>query len=148
MNLIKTTLAAAAMAFALPIIAPVAAQQFPLAPGEYVEMSGITIKDGGSMKYAEWLATEWKRNQEYAKSQGWISDYKIYANVNARDGEPDIYLVSTFASLPDAAEQERREKAYDAWSKTTPQEREAASGNRAEYRTGTGSIMLQEYKPR
>lgn len=147
MNSIK--LALAAMAMTLPFAAPAAAQEFPLVAGEYVEMTGIDVKDGeGGLKYAEWLATEWKRNSEYAKSQGWITDYGIYSNVNAREGEPDIYLVTQFASLPDAAEGERRNKAYDAWAKTTYQQQAAASGNRGEYRTVMGSMLLQEYKPR
>lgn len=142
-------MALVAMAMTLPLAAPVAAQEFPLAPGEYVRMSGIVVDDGeGGLKYAEWLATEWKRFQEYAKSQGWITDYGIYSNVNARTGEPDLYLTTRFASLPDAAEQERRDKAFDAWSRTTYKEQAAASGNRAEYRTVVGSMLLQEFEPR
>ena len=143
------TMTLAAMTMALPLAAPLAAQDYPLAAGEYVEMTGIEVEDGeGALKYAQWLATEWKRFQEHAKAQGWITDYGIYANVNARTGEPDLYLVTTFASLPDAAEQERRNKAFDTWSKTTVQQQVAASGNRAAYRTVVSSMLLQEYKPR
>lgn len=142
-------IALAAMAITLPLAAPAAAQEFPLVAGAYVEMSGIDIEDGeGGLKYAEFLATEWKRNQEYSKTQGWITDYGIYANVNARAGEPDIYLVTEFASLPDAAEQERRNRAYDAWAKTNYQQQAVASGDRAKYRTVISSMMLQEYTPR
>ena len=142
-------LALAAIAMTLPLAAPVAAQDYPLKAGEYVQMTGIVVEDGpGGLEYAKWLATEWKRFNEYSKSQGWISDYGIYANVNARAGEPDIYLVVQFASIPDAAEQERRDKAFDAWSKTTIEEQAAASGNRAEYRTAISSMLLQEYMPR
>ncbi|MGY6551515.1 MAG: hypothetical protein ACXIT4_06410 [Erythrobacter sp.] len=147
MNRLK--LALAAMAMTLPLAAPAAAQELPLVSGEYVQMTGIVIKDGeGGPKYAEFLATEWKRNQEYAKSQGWITGYAMYSNVHSREGEPDIYLVTQFASLPDAAESERRAKAYDAWAKTNYGQRAAASGNRAEYRTVSGSMLLREFKPR
>lgn len=147
MNSIRFALAATALT--LPLAAPLAAQDYPLVPGEYVQMNGIDVEDGeGALKYAQWLATEWKRFQEYAKSQGWITDYGIYTNVNPRAGEPDVYLVTTFASLPDAAEQERRDRAFDAWSKTTVQQQAAASGNRATYRTVVSSMLLQEYKPR
>lgn len=147
MKTIKLTLAA--MAMTLPFAAPAAAQDYPLVPSEYVQMNGIDVEDGeGGLKYAEWLATEWKRFQEHAKAQKWITDYGIYANVNARAGEPDLYLVTVFASLPDAAEQQRRDKAFDAWAQTTPREQAVASGNRAQYRTVVSSMMLQEYKPR
>ncbi|MEE4152638.1 MAG: hypothetical protein V2I27_00610 [Erythrobacter sp.] len=149
MKLIKTALAAAAIALALPAASPALAQDYPLKAGEYVQMTGIVVEDGeGTLKYAQWLATEWKRFQEHAKSQGWISDYGIYANVNARAGEPDLFLVVQFASLPDAAEQERRDKAFDEWSRTTIREQAVASGNRAEYRTAISSMLLQEYMPR
>jgi hypothetical protein len=141
-------LTAATMALAVPLAVPAQAQDYPLAPGEYTEFSGIALKDGGGLKYAQWLATEWKRNQEFAKSQGWISDYKIYINFNPRDGEPDIYLMSTFASLPDAAEQENRSAAYREWNKKSVEQLASESGNRAEYRTVLNSILLQEYTPR
>ncbi|MEO0420393.1 MAG: hypothetical protein AAF249_16145 [Pseudomonadota bacterium] len=149
MKLLKSTLAAATIALAVSASAPAFAQEFPLKPGEYVEMAGIDVEDGeGTLKYAEWLAGEWTRFQEYSKSQGWINDYAIYANVNARAGEPDLYLVTTFADLPDAAEQERRDKAFDEWSRTTIEQQVAASGNRAEYRTVISSMMLQRYTKR
>lgn len=149
MKSIKTTLAAATLALATTVSAPALAQEFPLKAGEYAQMTGIDVEDGeGTLKYAEWLAGEWTRFQEYAKSQGWITNYAIYSNVHARAGEADLFLVTTFASLPDAAEQERRDKAFDEWSRTNVQEQLAASGNRAEYRTVLSSMMLQRYTKR
>jgi hypothetical protein len=150
MTKFKTMLAAATMAVTISLAAPVPAmaQEFPLVAGEYTDMSAITIKDGGGMAYAEFLASEWVANQEFAKSQGWISDYKIYANVDARDGEPDLYLTVTYPSVPDAAENERRGAAYRAWRSKTDAQLEAESSDRAEFRTQRGSMMLQEYRPR
>ena len=43
------------------------ADEWPLGPGDFWEVSGIDTKDGGEMKYAEWLATEWRANVEFAK---------------------------------------------------------------------------------
>ncbi|QUL37645.1 hypothetical protein [Erythrobacter sp. JK5] len=148
MTRFKTMIAAGAIAIALPIATPATAQEFPLEAGEYAQVGGIYVKDGGAFKYAQWLATEWKSFQDYALSQGWITGYKIYANVNPRDGEPNIYLMTMFASLPDAAEQERRDAAFDAWSKKSSAQQIAESGNRAEYRTVKSSMLLQEYRPR
>ncbi len=148
MTKFKTLLVIATMAVALPMGTSAIAQQYPLVGGEYTDMTGITIKDGGGLAYAEWLASEWQADQEFAKSQGWISDYKIYASVNPRDDEPDLYLVITYPSVPDAAESERRSDAYLAWKSKTDAQLEAASANRAEFRTVRGSMMLQEYRPR
>jgi hypothetical protein len=150
MTKFKTMLAVAAIAVALPMSAPAMAQDFPLVSGDYTEISGIFVSDGGEFKYAQHLADQWVTAQEFAKSQGWISDYKILINVNPRDGEPHIYLMTTFTSLPDAAEQARRTAAYAAWDKgsRTQEQLIAESGNRAEYRTVKGSMLLQEYTPR
>lgn len=151
MKLMKHMMMAASAALVtLPMALPSAAsaQEWPMVEGEYSNMTGIYIKDGGSLTYAQYLASQWVSNQEFAKSQGWISDYKMFYNVNPRDGEPTIYLMTTFASIPDAAESERRYEAYDAWSKKTITQQEAESGNRAEYRTVRGSMLLQEFMPR
>ncbi len=151
MILIKTIMMAASVALvATPMALPsaVAAQEWPVVQGDYSDMTGIFIKDGGSLKYAQYLAGEWVKNQEFAKSQGWISGYKMFYNVNRREGEPSIYLMVTYPSIPDAAENERRNDAYDAWSKKTNAQYEAEAGNRAEFRTVMGSMMLQEFMAR
>ena len=150
MQLMKNVMIATAMLISAPMALPTAAmaQESPLVAGDYAEVGGIFVKDGGTLKYAMHIAGDWKKNQEFAKSQGWITDYKIYVAENPRDGEPNVYLMTTFASLPDAAETVRRDKAYDAWVKTTNAQRDAASGNRAEYRTLKGSMLLREYKVR
>lgn len=150
MKLIKTILAASAIAMAAPTIwaAPAMAEDFPLIAGSYTEMSGIFVQDGGSLAYAQFLAGQWKKEQEFAKSKGWISGYHIYQNVNARDGEPNLYLATTFPRIVDAVEGERRNKEYEAWDRSTNAERDAASSNRAKFRTLKGSMMLVELKVR
>jgi hypothetical protein len=150
MKAMKTLFAGAAMLVAAPMAMPTAvmAQESPLVAGDYAKVGGIYVKDGASLKYATHLATEWKKNQDFAKSQGWITDYKIYVNENPRDGEPNVYLMTMFASLPDAAEEARRSKAYEAWATKNRVQREAESGNRAEYRTIKSSMLLREYTVR
>jgi hypothetical protein len=147
---LKTLAAAAVMAVSLPVAfaAPAAAQEFPLEPGDYAEVSGIFVNDGAEFKYAQHLVDVWVANLEFSKSQGWVSDYKIYANVNPREGEPNIYLMTTFASLPDAAEQERRNAAWREFTQASVEQQISESGNRAEYRTVQSSLLLQEYTPR
>ena len=138
---------AASFAAALLLTAaalPAAAQNYPLEPGDYVEMNGFTLEDGGAFEYAKHLAGTWRKGQEFAKSKGWIKDYKILTNVNARDGEPDIYLVSVFSSQPDAAEDKRRQEAYRAMMKQTDAQMDTAAGDRAKFRKLKGSMLLRE----
>lgn len=124
------------------------AQEWPLVPGSYWEVTGIDIKDGGGLKYAQFLAGEWKNNLEFSKSQGWISDYKIFSNVYARANEPDLYLVTITDSVVSGAESEKRQQAYMAWRKKTIEQMESESGNRAEYREVVSDSLLQEFSIR
>lgn len=147
MKLGKTMMMAGAMLIAAPVALPVAvaAQQFPLVAGDYTSLSGIFIEDGGNLAYAKHLAGAWAKEQEYAKSKGWISDYKIYYNVDARDGEPQIYLSSTYRDIPNGAEIEQRNREWEAWSKKTDAQLDAEAGDRAKFRKLRGTMMLQEY---
>lgn len=120
------------------------AQDWPLAGGDYWEVAGIDIKDGGGLKYATWLATEWKKNAEFAKSKGWIKDYKIFENTHPRSGEPDLYLVRVMENLASGPEGEKRAKEYREWNEKTMEQLETESGNRAEYREVLSSSLLQE----
>ena len=120
------------------------AEEWPLVPGDYWEVTGIAIKDGGGLKYANWLANEWRQNLEFSKSKGWIKDYMIIANVYARSNEPDLYLVRIMESVETGKETEERQKEYMAWRKKTLEQMESESGNRAEYREVMSSSLLQE----
>lgn len=124
------------------------ADDWPLASGDYWEVSGIKVKDGGDFKYAQWLATEWRKNMDFAKSKGWIKDAKILYNQYPRQGEADIYLVTIRESIPTGAESDKRGQEWQAWQKKTFETMVGESGNRAEYRTVLASELLQEAIPR
>jgi hypothetical protein len=134
-------MAAISITFASPVLAQ---SEFPLVPGEYVEMSSITIEDGHNLDYANFLAGMWRKQQEFAKSKGWITDYEILSNVDKRAGEPDIYLVTKFTTMPDAAESAKRDDAFLKYMATSDSQMEKASGERATYRHVIGSMLLQK----
>lgn len=120
------------------------AQEWPLAAGDYWDVGGIDVKDGGGLKYATWLATEWKKNAEFAKSKGWIKDYKIFENTHPRSGEPDLYLVRIMESVVSGPEGEKRAQEYREWNEKSMEQLQTESGNRAEYREVLSSSLLQE----
>jgi opacity protein-like surface antigen len=135
-----------AVPFAVALSAPAAAQNYPFTPGDYEEVAMIDVSDGGGVAYANYLATTWKKNQEFAKSKGWITGYQVLSNVYNRPGEPDLYLVTSFTNLPDAAEDERRNQAYRDFMKQSDAEMDAASGDRTKFRTILGSFLLRQMK--
>ncbi len=120
------------------------ADEWPLGPGDFWEVSGIHTKDGGEFKYAEWLATEWRENVEFAKSKGWLKDAKIVYNMYPRQGEADLYLIWIRESIPTGAEGEKRGQEFQEWKKKTIAKMVGESGNRAEYREVLSSSLLQE----
>jgi len=147
MKLTTKIMLAGAMLMSAPTAISISAmaQEFPLVAGDYTSISGIFIQDGGNVAYAQFLAGEWAKQQEFAKSKGWISDYKIYINVDARDGEPNVYLTQTYANVPSGADMEKRNKEWEAWAKKSDAQMDAESGDRAKFRTQRGTMMLQEY---
>jgi hypothetical protein len=122
------------------------AEDWPFIGGDYWEVTGIDIKDGGGWKYANWLATEWRKDLEFAKSKGWIKDYMVIANVHARSDEADLYLIRVREDIPSGAEGEKRTKEYLEWQTKSIEKMQAESGNRAEYRTVLSDSLLQVLK--
>lgn len=142
-NLGWATFSVAVLAFATPAAAQ-EADPYPFDGGEYVEVTGIDISDGSELKYAQWLAGEWRANEDYAVSQGWNTRYEILTNMYARKGEPDLYLVRYFPAFVDNAEGERRRQAMAARYKRTEAKLLEESAGRATYRTVDGSMLLRK----
>lgn len=132
--------ASLSLAFAVPALAD---DPWPTEDGDYVQVSMISVKDGHDLHYAQFLAGQWRKNQDFAKAQGWITGYEILINVNRRPGEPDIYLVTRFAEIANKAEGKKRDAAMDAFLQETTAQMQAASGERASYRTQMGSQLLR-----
>ena len=114
----------------------------PWKAGNYWNVTGIHVKDGGGLKYAQYLATEWVRNQEYAKSQGWISDFMVLSNTHPREGEPNLYLITISPSLPSSDEADKRGQMTREFNKTTIAQMQAQSAGRAEIRDRPKLVAL------
>jgi hypothetical protein len=122
------------------------AQEWPLVAGDYWEVTGVVIKDGGGLKYANFLAGEWRENMEFSKSKGWIKDYMILGNAYARADEPDLFLITIMDSVVSGPEGEKRQQEYMAWKKKTVTQMETESGNRAEFREVKTNFLFQQFK--
>ena len=68
----------------------------------------------------------------------------IFANVNARIGEPDLYLMTEFKEMATRAKEVKREKEMDAFTQSDARLAATASGARVKMRTQNGSMLLQE----
>ena len=124
------------------------ASEWPMIPGDFWEVTGVHVKDGGALAYANFLATEWKANQEFAKSKGWIKGYMIFSNIYPRKGEPDLFLVVITERLPTGAEGDKRDDEFTAWKKKTQAQMQKESGDRLDIREVGSNSLLQELKVR
>lgn len=142
-------LGAVALAFSLPTSAQ-EKDPYPFDSGDYVEVTGIELSDGSDLKYAQWLAGEWRTNEDFAVQQGWLTRYEVLINTHPRDGEPDIFLVRYFPSFVDNAEGERRRQIMMGRYKRTEAKLQEESAGRASYRKVLSSMLLRkmEWKKR
>lgn len=120
------------------------ADEFPFVFGDFWEVAGIKLKDGGSLAYAQFLAGEWRADQEFAKSKGWIKSYMILANNYPRQGEPDLYLITVSDKLASGPESEKQNDEYMAWQKKSLAQLDKESGDRLEFREVSSGLLLQE----
>lgn len=144
MKALLTAVALALAPAAATIATPAAAQDLPYSYGNYWDVTGVTVEDAGAAQYIDFLASNWKKQQEFAKSKGWISGYHVLSNLYKRPGEPDIYLVTIYAHFPDAAESTARDKAYNDYFKTTMRKSIEESAGRATWRKIISSEFFQE----
>lgn len=137
--------AVAAISLAFAAVPANAADEWPVVPGDYVSISMITVDDGHDLEYANHLAGQWRKGQDYAKAQGWITGYEILTNEYPRAGEPHYYLITRFAKFADPAEEKKRDDAYRSYMQATSAQMEAASADRSRYRHLMGSMLLRSW---
>jgi hypothetical protein len=125
---------------------PAWASDSPVAMGDFWEVTGVRLKDGGGLAYTKFLAAEWKADQEFAKSKGWIKGYLVLGNAYVRKGEPDLYLIVISDRLANGPESDKRTDEYIAWKKKTEAQMQKESGNRLEIREIENNLLLQEWK--
>ena len=139
----KLTLVALSAA-SMTLAVPATAQELPLKTGDFWDVAAITIDDGHFGDYADYLAGQYRKQMEFQKSKGWIKGYHIFANVNKRADEPDLYLVTIFDHVTTPAEDIQREKDANAFLQQTTRQALSGSGQRATYRHLGSDMLLQE----
>lgn len=137
--------AAALLALAVPTAA-IAQDEWPMEPAEYVEVSAIHIDDGYGLKYANHLANVWRKAQDYAVQQGWITGYEVLVNTHPRKDEPNIYLLTRFNTMVSPEEGDRRGRMMREHLGRTLTTLEQESAGRAEYRKLGNQTLLRRMK--
>lgn len=127
---------------------PATAQQSSYKSGDLWVASRIDVEDGQFENYMDYITRVWVDNQAYAKKQGWLLDYYILDNLNKRDGEPDIILLTRYTDFPSVAETERRDKLINERMKQDAHSAAMASGERTKMRKLLGTVLYRELHAR
>jgi len=140
----KKTMIAAAFAVSLAFAAPAAAQETAYTPGGYWVVQGVYIEDGQFENYMDYIADRYRASQDIARRRGWISGYTILANVNRRQDEPDLYLITEMPRLATPQEEVERERIMTREMNQTTRQATEASGQRVTMRRLGSNLLLQE----
>src|SRR5689334_8722124 len=71
----------------------------PYHPGTVWNIQFIRVKPGMDSAYKEWLATDWKKQQEAFKAQGLILNYKVLETENHSPNDFNLMLMTEVKDL-------------------------------------------------
>ena len=142
----KLTGAFAAAALLVGLAAPVVAEESRYEPASVWYVSDIDVLDGQFENYMTWLADEWVKFRKLNALHGNEVGYHVLVNTNARNGEPDLYLVTINKDFQKIAEGLATEKKINEAMARDRAQFEKESAARAPMRTVMGSIELLELK--
>lgn len=83
----------------------------PYHPGTVWEIQFIRVKPGMDSAYKEWLASDWKKEQDAFKTKGLIFDYKV---LETEDHSPNDFNLMLMTETKDLASLEANEDKFDA----------------------------------
>lgn len=140
----KKMLTAALLATGLALAAPAAAQESAYTPGTYWTVQGIIVEDGQFENYMDYIASTYRRSQDFARTNGWITSYTILQNINRRNDEPHLYLITEFPRMATPQEEMERERRTNEHMRQTTRQATEMSGQRVKMRTLGNNILLQK----
>jgi hypothetical protein len=83
----------------------------PYHPGTVWEIQFIRVKPGMDTAYKDWLATDWRKEQDALKAQGLILGYKV---VETEAHSPNDFNMMLMTEVKDLATLESTEQKADA----------------------------------
>ncbi len=144
MKMIKSLAIAAAMMGATALAAPAMAQELPVKNGSVWVASRIDTLPGQMPAYLDYLATEWKKQNEFLKAEGVLLSYRVMRTNHARNGEPDLILLLEYKDNYSIAQQEAMTKKLEAAMRRDARQGAAGNLEREKIRSLMGSTEYQE----
>ena len=111
----------------------------------YWTVTSVETKPGHFDDYIADLKANWRKSLEMQKAEGHVLSYRMFSNVNGREGEPDLWLFVEHKSAGSAYD-----LPFDYWEKHAEKlwgsmdKGQKANVKRGDLRTIKSSIMLRE----
>jgi len=129
------------------LLFPIAAlaEDYVYDAGSYWTVTGVDTTPGHFDDYLSDLNNVWRKSLEMMKADGKVKSYRMFSNVNARSGEPDLWLMVEWNSAADYLDTSRdyfdgnMEKLFGTLDKGTE-----ASIKRGDLRTIMSEVLLRE----
>jgi hypothetical protein len=137
-------LMAVALATAALAATPAQAQKSTADYGNYTDVSAIHVLPGQWENYMDYLKTNWTKQNEWAKSKGYIVSYRALAVTYPREGEPNLVLIREYKDVPSQAEAKRRDDEFSAFMKLDDHQMADAAVKRGPMRTIGSQNQYQE----
>ena len=148
-NKMKNMFRVVAVAVFATLLLPAFTQaQTPVRPfhdGPVWDVGFIKVKPGVGLKYMNWLATEWKTEQEALKKAGLILDYKVIETEAHGTNDWDLMLMTEFKDLATMeAQEDKREDVANKATNSNDQKMIAGYEERMSWREIVGGRLARE----
>ncbi len=113
--------------------------------GTYWTVTAVDTKPGHFDDYLTDLKAGWRKSLDIQVKEGKVVSYQMFANVNPRDGEPNLWLLVEWKS--GAAMLDTPKEYWDAHTKKlwgSQKKGEDAGMKRGELRTLMGDTLMRE----
>lgn len=135
---------AAALLGTVALAGPAMAQELPVKNGSVWVASRIDTLPGQMPAYLDYLATDWKKQNEFLKAEGVLLSYRVLRTNHARNGEPDLILILEYKDNFSIAQQDAMTKKLEAAMRRDARQGAAGNLEREKIRSLMGSTEYQE----
>lgn len=125
-------------------MAPASAQDVNFKPGTVWYFTNIVVEPGQMQNYLDFLANDWKKQNEFGKREGYVVSYHVLSVSSPRAGEPDLILAVEYKDYYSTAEQLAQQKRFETFMAADARKMESQSGDRKSMRRQAGGMELQE----
>ena len=132
-------------ALLLPALTQAQTPTRPFHDGPVWDITFVKAKPDIGLKYMNFLATEWKTEQEALKKAGLTLDYKVIATEAHGTNDWDLMLMTEFKDLATMeANQDKREEVADKALQSDDKKMIAGYEERASWREIVGDRLARE----